>query len=85
MDRTFDLPDDLAPDQERAIIRALERYLDERDDPHPDAWVMAGRMDATGYGALQARKHVDQPWLGGGRWRFARFGTPNLHGRGDAR
>ena len=55
-DRRFELPDDLTPDEERAIIRALERYV-AQESPHPHAWVLAGRIDATGLGALQARQH----------------------------
>ena len=82
-DRRFELPEDLTPEEERAIIRALERYF-ARESPHPQPWVLAGRVDATGLGALQARRYTDAPW-GSARYApFARRGVPPLHGRGDA-
>ncbi|MGH2635471.1 MAG: hypothetical protein ACRDHU_04925, partial [Actinomycetota bacterium] len=59
--RRFELPEDLAPEEERAIIRALERYF-ARESPHPAPWVLAGRVDATGLGALQARRYTNAPW-----------------------
>jgi hypothetical protein len=83
-DRRFELPDDLTPEQERAVIRALERYF-ARESPHPDPWVLAGRVAATGLGALQARRYTDAPWGTGTFAPFARRGAPPLHGRGDAR
>ena len=82
-DRRFELPEDLTPEQERAIIRALERYF-ARESPHPDPWVLAGRVDATGLGALQARRYTDAPWGVAAFASFARRGVPPLHGRGDA-
>ena len=69
-DRRFELPDDLSPDEERAIIRALERYF-AQESPHPHPWVLAGRIDATGFGALQARHHTDAPWRRSGDVPFA--------------
>ncbi len=83
-DRRFELPEDLTLEQERAVIRALERYF-ARESPHPNAWVLAGRIDATGLGALQARRYTDAPWGTGTFAPFARRGVPPLHGRGDAR
>ena len=82
-DRRFELPEDLTAEQERAIIRALERYF-ARESPHPDPWVLAGRVDATGLGALQARRYTDAPWGVAAFASFARRGVPPLHGRGDA-
>jgi hypothetical protein len=82
-DRRFELPDDLTPDEERAIIRALERYF-AQESPHPHPWVLAGRIDATGLGRLQARHHTDAPWHRAGFAPFARRGVPNQAGRGDA-
>jgi hypothetical protein len=82
-DRRFELPGDLTRGQERAVIQALERYF-ARESPHPNPWVLAGRVAATGLGALQARRYTDEPW-GVGRYApFARRGVPPLHGRGDA-
>jgi len=82
-ERRFELPEDLSPEEERAIIRALERYF-ARESPHPAPWVLAGRMDATGWGALQARRHTETPWAATGRTPFLRRGVPPLAGRGDA-
>jgi hypothetical protein len=82
-DRRFELPDDLSADEERAIIRALERYF-AQESPHPHPWVLAGRIDATGFGALQARHHADTPWRRFGDLPFARRGVPPQVGRGDA-
>jgi hypothetical protein len=82
-ERRFELPPDLSPQEERAIIRALERYF-VRESPHPLPWVLAGRVAATGLGALQARHYTDAPWGVGTYAPFARRGVPPLHGRGDA-
>ena len=82
-DRRFELPEDLTAEQERAIIRALERYF-ARESPHPDPWVLAGRVDATGLGALQARRYTHTPWGVATYAPFARRGVPPLLGRGDA-
>ena len=81
--RRFELPEDLAPEEERAIIRALERYF-ARESPHPEPWVLAGRVDATGLGALQARRYTSAPWGAVLFASFARRGVPPLQGRGDA-
>src|SRR5439155_6312596 len=48
----FELPEGLPPEEERAIIAALERYFDERD-PRPNPWAMAGRIEAARDGVLQ--------------------------------
>jgi hypothetical protein len=82
-DHRFELPDELSVDEERAIIAVLERYfLSENPRPHP--WVLAGRLYATGYGALQARRHVDHPWGTASRHPFARPGVAPMSGRGDS-
>ncbi|MGH2660883.1 MAG: hypothetical protein ACRDHS_14785 [Actinomycetota bacterium] len=80
----FELPDGLSREEERAILLALERYL-LQESPQPDPWVMAGRLDATGYGVLQARRHMAAAWLAPTRPGFVRPGIPALGGRGDAR
>ena len=82
-DPRFELPDGLSPEEERAVITALERYF-LQENPHPHPWVLAGRMDATGYGALQCRHHVDTAWSTASRHPFVRRGVPPMHGRGDA-
>jgi hypothetical protein len=83
-ERRFELPEGLSAEEERAIITALERYF-VQESPHPNPWVLAGRMDASGIGAVQGRRYMDQAWGATQRHPFARPGVPNLHGRGDAR
>jgi hypothetical protein len=82
-ERRFELPDGLAPEEERAILMALERYFVE-ESPKPNPWVLQGRIDATGVGALQVRKYAREPWQGPNA-PFARKGVPTLHGRADMR
>ena len=83
MDRRFELPEDLSREEERAILASLERYF-LQESPHPHPWVLAGRMETTGQGALQARRMMDAPWASMRRAPFARRGVASLHGRGDA-
>jgi hypothetical protein len=80
-DRRFELPDGLSPEDERAALMALERYFVE-ENPKPAPWVLQGRIEATGFGALQVRRFAREPWHG--QWvEFARKGVPPMHGRGD--
>jgi hypothetical protein len=81
-ERRFDLPDGLTPEDERAILTALERYF-QQESPKPAPWVLQGRIDATGLGALQARKLSREPWAI--RAAFARRGVAPVLGRGDVR
>jgi len=83
MSRRFELPEDVSREEERAVLAALERYF-LQESPHPHPWVLAGRMDATGQGSLQARRLTDAPWRTPARAPFARQGVPTLRGRGDA-
>jgi hypothetical protein len=82
-DHRFELPEELSVDEERAIIAALERYF-LQENPHPHPWVLAGRLYATGYGALQARRYVDHPWGTASRHPVARPGVAPMLGRGDS-
>jgi hypothetical protein len=82
-DDRFELPRGLTPEEERAVIRALERYF-AQESPHPHAWVLAGRIDACGWGAVQARRYSDGAWGLLGTASFARRGAPPFTGRGDA-
>ena len=82
-ERSFDLPDGLTPEEERAILTALERYF-LQESPRPNPWVLQGRVDAIGVGVLQVRRFARQPWTGV-RAPFVRYGVPPAHGRGDAR
>jgi hypothetical protein len=82
--RRFELPRGLTPEEERAIIAALERHF-EGDGQEPDGWALAGRLDATSQGALQTRKLSSGAWRRAGRGNFARRGIPPHAGRGDSR
>jgi hypothetical protein len=82
-ERRFELPESVSREEERAILNALERYF-LQESPKPNPWVLQGRVDAIGVGALQARRFARQPWTGV-RAAFVRYGVPPAHGRGDAR
>ena len=81
--RRFEIPEGLTPEEERAVLMALERYFVE-ENPKPAPWVLQGRIEATGFGALQVRRFAREPWHG--QWvEVARKGVPPMHGRGDVR
>jgi hypothetical protein len=82
-DRSVEIPEGLTPEEERAILMALERYF-VQENPKPMPWVLQGRIEATGVGALQARRYAHEPWHGQ-QAPFARKGVPNANGRGDVR
>lgn len=82
-DRRFELPDDLAPEDERAILMALERYF-QNESPKPMPWVLQARIEATGVGALQARRYAREPWHGQ-QAPFSRKGVAPVNGRSDVR
>ncbi|HEY7400653.1 MAG TPA: hypothetical protein VH989_07130 [Actinomycetota bacterium] len=82
-ERSFELPDGLSSEEERAILTALERYF-QQESPKPNTWVLQGRIDATGLGGLQVRKYAREPWHGN-HAEFAQKGVPPVHGRGDQR
>jgi len=84
-EQQFELPGGLSSREEAAVIAALERYFaDSGAHPTADAWTMAGRLDATGVGALQARGVTGSAWRAGVHMPFARRGVPPFHGRGDS-
>jgi hypothetical protein len=82
MPRSYELPGDLTPEEERAVIAALEQALGSAEDV-PAPWALAGRMEALRMGALQTRRLLDRPWTH--RGEFARRGTEPQVGRGDTR
>ena len=80
----FELPGGLSPREEAAALAALEQYFADAEPSAPDAWTMAGRLDGTGMGALQARHAGAGGWRSAVRTTFARAGVPPFQGRGDA-
>jgi hypothetical protein len=82
--KRYELPEGLTPAEERAVLAALEQYFAPRDR-RPDPWGLVGKLDATGQGALQARRLTRESWRMAGRSAFARRGVPPFAGRGDAR
>jgi hypothetical protein len=80
----YELPPDLSPEEERAVLQALERTLGTTG-AGPSPWALAGRVEALGLGWLQARRHAQRTWTFRGAVPFARRGTPPLQGRGDAK
>ncbi len=82
MNRRFEIPDDLDPEEEQVVLTALERHF-AREPQRLDAWTLAGRMGATGMGSLQVKRLTDRPWQI--RGPFARHGVEPLNGRSDAR
>jgi hypothetical protein len=82
-ERRLEIPGDLTPQEERAVLMALERYF-HAESPKPLPWVLQGRLETTGLGALQVRRVAREPWHGL-HAPFARRGVPPMHGRGDVR
>jgi hypothetical protein len=82
--RRYELPGGLAPEEERAILLALERYL-RGEVPKPDPWVLEGRLAACALGAVQGRRLMRRAWDAPVRMAFARRGFPSTTGRADAR
>jgi hypothetical protein len=79
----YELPKGVSPQDERAVLAALERFFAERD-PRPDPWALAGRMDACREGTVQARRYIRRPWARSRWFPFARYGTDPIRGRGDS-
>jgi hypothetical protein len=82
-DRRIDLPEGLTPEEERAVVMALERYF-VQESPKPSPWVLQSRIDNVGIGRLQARKYARDPWESP-RGAHVRFGVAPVHGRSDVR
>jgi hypothetical protein len=80
----YELPRDLSREEISAVISALERYFTESRRENR-VWALAGRIDNCRWGALQTRHEIPEPWRLAARLPYARYGTPNFHGRGDAR
>lgn len=81
---TFELPPDLTPEQERAVIAALEEYLASAS-VRPTPWALAGRAEGLGLGALQMRYQSTKPWNETRLNRYTRRGSDPRMGRGDSK
>ena len=74
----------LTPEDERAVLRALEENL-SRSSVRPNPWALAGRAEGLGLGALQIRHQSVLPW---GEIRlnpYTRRGTEPRQGRADSK
>ena len=80
----FELPPDLTPEEERAVLAALEQVFEHSRTEVP-RWALAGRVEALRLGALQARRDAGSGWGLRAHAPFARRGTSPLVGRGDAK
>jgi hypothetical protein len=80
----YELPEDLSPEEERAVVAALDGTLGVRRR-RPSPWALAGRAEALRLGSLQVRRDGERPWTFRGEAPFARRGTSRLTGRGDAK
>ena len=80
----YAFPASPTPEEERATLAALERYL-HGEARRPPAWGLAGRLESTGQGVLQTRRMMDAPWGASTRAAFARRGSVSLWGRADVR
>jgi hypothetical protein len=80
----YELPPDLSPEEEAAVLAALEEVLGPRRG-QSSPWALAGRAEALRMGALQMRRESHHPWGLRGHLPFVRPGNPPLTGRGDAR
>jgi hypothetical protein len=80
----YQLPPGLSPEEERAIVAALEDYLGT-GRVRPSPWALAGRTEALGLGALQVRYQSSRPWKETRLNPYTRRGSEPRMGRGDAK
>ena len=78
----YEVPEGLSPEEERAVLAALERHFEERD-LRPNRWAFIGRLEATRQGVLQNRRLLRDRWHGTMWAPFAQRGTEPIRGRGD--
>ncbi len=80
----YELPPGLSPEEERAIVAALDEYFGGAK-VRPGPWALAGRTENLRMGALQIRNQSHAPWVETRLHPFTRRGTDSRVGRGDSR
>jgi hypothetical protein len=80
----YQLPPGISPEEERAIVAALEQYFGA-GKVRPSPWALAGRTEALSLGALQVRYQSAHPWNETRLNPYTRRGTEPRVGRSDAR
>ena len=80
----YQLPPGISPEEERAILAALEQYFGA-GIARPNPWSLAGRTEALALGALQVRHQSGRPWNQTRLSPYTRRGSEPRVGRGDAR
>ena len=80
----YQLPPGITPEEERAIIAALDQYFGT-SALRPSPWALAGRTAGLGLGALQIRFQSLRPWNETRLSPFTRRGSDPRVGRGDAK
>jgi hypothetical protein len=80
----YELPPNLDPEQERAILSALEEY-ERFASVRPSPWALAGRAEGLALGALQIRHQSLLPWAETRLNPYTRRGTETRMGRGDSK
>jgi len=78
----YELPPGITPEDERAIVAALDQYFGT-SAVRPSPWALAGRAIALGLGALQIRYQSPHPWGEIALNPYTRLGTEPRMGRSD--
>jgi hypothetical protein len=80
----YELPPDVDPQQEQAILAALEEY-ERFASVRPSPWALSGRAEGLSLGALQTRHQSLSPWTETRLNPYTRRGTETRMGRGDSK
>jgi hypothetical protein len=80
----YELPDGITEEEERAIVAALEQHFGS-GRARLSPWALAGRLEALGLGALQARHQSQRPWNETRLTPYTRRGIEPRSGRSDTK